>query len=77
VPDLDRIGEILLPAIEHSALGFIVAHNHPSGSLEPSDEDVAFSRTVHRAGDLIGIELCDHVIVGANGLTSLRERGVF
>lgn len=69
--------EILYPAIEHTALGFILVHNHPSGSLEPSDEDIAFSRAVHRAGELMGIELYDHVIVGASGFTSLRERGTF
>jgi DNA repair protein RadC len=67
--------EILYPAIVHLAFGFILAHNHPSGSLDPSDEDVAFSRAVHRAGELVGIELYDHLIVTATGFTSLRERG--
>ena len=67
--------EILYPAIVHLAFGFILAHNHPSGSLDPSDEDVAFSRAVKRAGELVGIELYDHLIVSANGFTSLRERG--
>jgi len=67
--------EILYPAIVHLAFGFILAHNHPSGSLDPSDEDVAFSRAVHRAGELVGIELYDHLIVTAAGFTSLRERG--
>jgi DNA repair protein RadC len=69
--------EILYPAIEHTALGFILAHNHPSGSLDPSDEDIAFSRAVHRAGETVGIDLYDHLIVAASGYTSLRERGVF
>lgn len=69
--------EILHPAIVYLALGFILAHNHPSGSLDPSDEDIAFSRAVHRASEVIGIELYDHLIVTADGFTSLRERGVF
>jgi DNA repair protein RadC len=69
--------EILYPAIEHTACGFILAHNHPSGSLEPSDEDVAFTRSVHRAGEVMGIELYDHIIVSSAGFTSLRERGLF
>lgn len=69
--------EILYPAIEHTALGFILAHNHPSGSLEPSDEDIAFSRAVHRAGETVGIELYDHLIVSIGGFFSLRERGAF
>jgi DNA repair protein RadC len=67
--------EILHPAIVHLALGFILAHNHPSGSLDPSDEDIAFSRSVQRAGEIVGIELYDHLIVTATGFTSLRERG--
>jgi DNA repair protein RadC len=69
--------EILYPAIAHLALGFILVHNHPSGSLDPSDEDVAFTRSVHRAGETIGIELYDHLIVAKSGFTSLRERGAF
>ena len=67
--------EILYPAIVHLAFGFILAHNHPSGSLDPSDEDIAFSRSVQRAGEIVGIELYDHLIVTATGFTSLRERG--
>jgi DNA repair protein RadC len=69
--------EILYPAIVHLALGFILVHNHPSGSLDPSDEDIAFTRGIHRAGETIGIELYDHLIVAKAGFTSLRERGAF
>jgi len=69
--------EILYPAIAHLALGFILVHNHPSGSLDPSDEDVAFTRAVHRAGETVGIELYDHLIIAKGGFTSLRERGAF
>jgi len=69
--------EILYPAIAHLALGFILVHNHPSGSLDPSDEDVAFTRAIHRAGEMVGIELYDHLIVTWGGFTSLRERGAF
>lgn len=68
--------EILYPAVCHLAMGFILVHNHPSGCLEPSEEDVEFTRSVRRAGELMGIELYDHLIVGAGGYTSLRERGV-
>lgn len=69
--------EILYPAIAHLALGFILVHNHPSGSLDPSDEDIAFTRAIHRAGETVGIELYDHLIVARGGFTSLRERGAF
>jgi len=68
--------EILYPAVEHLALGFILAHNHPSGCLEPSPEDVEITRSVGRAGELMGIELYDHLIVAGKGFVSLRERGV-
>jgi DNA repair protein RadC len=69
--------EILYPAIAHLALGFVLVHNHPSGSLDPSDEDIAFTRGVQRAGETVGIELYDHLIVAHGGFTSLRERGAF
>ncbi len=68
--------EILLAAIEHSALGFILVHNHPSGCLDPSEEDVEFTHSVRRAGEVVGIELYDHVIVASGGYASLRERGL-
>jgi DNA repair protein RadC len=68
--------EILLPAILHCALGFLLVHNHPSGSLEPSRDDVEFTRHIARAGDLVGIGLTDHVIVSPKGYVSLKERGV-
>jgi len=69
--------EILLPAVEHLALGFVLAHNHPSGCLEPSPEDFEFTRAVRHAGELMGIELYDHLIVAGRGWVSLRERGAF
>ncbi len=68
--------EILFPAIEHGALGFILAHNHPSGCLDPSHEDLEFTRAEGRAGELMGIELYDHLVVSVTGYTSLRERGM-
>ncbi len=68
--------EILFPAIQCLALGFILAHNHPSGGLEPSPEDLEFNRAVQRAGELMGIELYDHLIIAPRGFTSLRERGL-
>ncbi len=68
--------EILYPAVQHLACGFILAHNHPSGCLEPSREDLEFTNAVKRAGELLGIELYDHLIIAATGFTSLRERGL-
>jgi len=68
--------EILQPAILHSALAFVLVHNHPSGSLEPSRDDLEFTRGIARAGELIGIGLTDHLIVSPRGFASLKERGV-
>ena len=68
--------EILYPAVTHLALGFILAHNHPSGCVEPSTEDIEFTASVRRAGELLGIELYDHLIVAGARYTSLRERGL-
>ena len=59
----------------HSAYGFILIHNHPSGCLDPSSEDVEFTHAIKRAGELMGVELYDHVIVARGGYTSMRERG--
>jgi DNA repair protein RadC len=67
--------EIFYPAIKHLALGVILMHNHPSGSLEPSAEDVQFTRAIKSAGETLGIELYDHLVVTGAGFTSLRERG--
>lgn len=58
-----------------SAAGFVLVHNHPSQSSEPSLEDIEFTRAIQRAGELIGIELFDHLVVTDTGYCSLRERG--
>jgi DNA repair protein RadC len=68
--------EILQPAILHSALAFVLVHNHPSGSLEPSRDDLDFTRSIARAAELIGVGLTDHLIVSPRGFVSLKERGV-
>ena len=49
---------------------------HPSGCLEPSAEDLEFTRAIRRAGEMIGIELYDHLIVAGDGYTSFREHGL-
>ena len=56
--------EILRPALIHSAYGFILAHNHPSGDPAASDADRRLTRRIHEAADLLRINLIDHIIVG-------------
>ena len=68
--------EVLQPAILKSALAFILVHNHPSGSLEPSRDDVEFTKAMARAGELMGINLYDHLIVSRRGFVSLKEKGL-
>ncbi len=55
--------EVFESALQLSAAGVILAHNHPSGSLEPSDEDIAITKRISDAGDLLGITLVNHIIV--------------
>ncbi|MEW5805785.1 MAG: DNA repair protein RadC [Acidobacteriota bacterium] len=67
--------EILQPAISNLALGFILVHNHPGGSLQASNDDIEFTKTVKQASDIMGIELYDHVIIADGGFLSLKENG--
>jgi DNA repair protein RadC len=69
--------EILKPAISASAASIVLLHNHPTGDPTPSREDVEFTRRFAKCGDLIGIRLLDHVIIGAGRYRSLKETGVF
>ncbi len=68
--------EIFKLLILVNACGFVLTHNHPSGCLDASPEDIEFTRTVQRAAELLGLELYDHLIVTDDGFTSLRERGL-
>lgn len=69
--------EVFKPAILANASGIIMAHNHPSGDLTPSTDDVASLRRIREAGELLGINVLDSLIVGAFDCRSLREDGVF
>ncbi len=62
-------------AILKAASRIIVAHNHPSGNLAPSEEDIKITKRLVDAGDIIGIKVLDHVIVTKGGFTSLKEQG--
>jgi DNA repair protein RadC len=68
--------EVLLPGVVHRAAAFIVAHNHPSGDVEPSANDKALTRRLKRAGKLLGIEMLDHVIVCKHGQYSFCAQGL-
>lgn len=68
--------EVFEPAVKYLAVQLIVAHNHPSGNLEPSDEDINITKRLIEAGKILGIELIDHVIVTRECFQSLKEKGV-
>jgi len=67
--------EVFADAITDRAAGIIVAHNHPSGKLEPSPEDLRITHQLAEAGRILGIELLDHIIISRGGWVSLRREG--
>lgn len=69
-----RTSEIFKPAIVANAPAIIIAHNHPSGDASPSPEDVSLTRSIVSAGSLLGIEVLDHIVIGAGRFVSLKER---
>ena len=71
-----RVGEIFRDAIRNNCPFIIVAHNHPSGDPTPSREDIATTERIAQAGDLLNIEVLDHIIIGHNRYVSLKERGL-
>lgn len=66
--------EVFRAAIREAAAAVIVAHNHPSGDPEPSREDLDVTRRLRAVGELVGIPLIDHLVVGEDSFVSLRER---
>ena len=68
--------EVFKPAILGNSSSIIIAHNHPSGDTSPSNEDIRITERLKEAGKIIGIELIDHLIIGRNKYTSLKEEGV-
>ena len=69
------IREIYRIAIRHCAASVITAHNHPSGDPHPSPDDIALTKKITDAGELIGIPHLDHIVIGDGVCTSLREAG--
>jgi len=69
--------EVFRLAVVCSAAAIVLMHNHPSGESSPSDADIRVTRDLIRAGQLLKIEVVDHVIIGRPGHSSLRELGFF
>jgi DNA repair protein RadC len=68
--------EVFADAISDRAASVICIHNHPSNTLEPSSQDIAVTRQLADAGNLLGIRVLDHLIIAKGGFVSMKERGL-
>ncbi|WP_105617982.1 RadC family protein [Vallitalea okinawensis] len=68
--------EIFIEAIRHGAVNLIMVHNHPSGDPTPSREDRLITKRVVECGELLGIKVLDHIIIGDGRYISLKEKGI-
>jgi DNA repair protein RadC len=67
--------EVFAPAFTDRAAAVIIAHNHPSGNIEPSFEDIAMTKKLTEAGSILGIEILDHVIIADKNYYSFKTNG--
>ena len=63
-------------ALEHFATSIIVAHNHPTGNLKPSEADLKITKNIKSAGEILNIKLADHLIIGENTFFSFQDQGL-
>ena len=69
-----RLAEVFRHPIIETSPAIIIAHNHPSGSADPSPDDIAVTRALVEAGKLLDIQILDHLVIGAGRFVSLKER---
>jgi DNA repair protein RadC len=70
------VAEVFQAAITQKASAILICHNHPSGTIDASPEDVAVTQAIVKAGKLLDIQVIDHLILGAGAWCSLREKGL-
>jgi DNA repair protein RadC len=68
--------EVFIESLKHNAVHIILLHNHPSGDPTPSKEDILITKRIIEAGNIIGIQLLDHIVIGDGNYISLKERGI-
>lgn len=68
--------EVFKSSILNNANSIIVFHNHPSGEITPSNEDINITKRLQESGKILGIELIDHIIIGQDNYCSLKEKGI-
>ena len=71
-----HVREVIRRAIDLGSAAIILVHNHPSGDPQPSRADISLTRDIAEAGKKLGIQVHDHIIVGASGHTSMRGLGL-
>ncbi|MFQ5933137.1 MAG: DNA repair protein RadC [Dehalococcoidia bacterium] len=71
-----RVSEVFRDAIKENCPAVVVVHNHPSGNPTPSAQDIEVTKQLVAAGQLLDIEVLDHVIIGDQGVVSLKEKGL-
>ena len=71
-----RIGELFREALRHNAPAIILAHNHPSGDPKPSPDDIAMTQQAIEAGELLDVEVLDHVVIAHGGFVSMKQQGL-
>ena len=69
--------EVFSPAVERAAAAVILVHNHPSGDVTPSRDDLDLTDRLVKAGQIMGIDVLDHLIVAKQAFLSFKERGLF
>lgn len=67
--------DLFREAIKRNAVSIIIAHNHPSGKLDPSQEDILLTRRMAAAGEVVGIPVVDHLVVSRKGYWSFADHG--
>jgi len=68
--------EVFVPVIEESAAAIVLVHNHPSGDPTPSAEDIALTRRLREVGELLGVPVLDHVVIGHERYVSFADEGL-
>lgn len=69
------VREILQKALLANAVSIFIMHNHPSGDPTPSREDIQVTERLVKAGEIVGVQVLDHIIIGRPGYVSLKEKG--
>ena len=68
--------EVFVPVIEESAAAIVLVHNHPSGDPTPSAEDIAITQRLREVGEIMGVRVLDHVVIGDGRYVSFADEGL-